>query len=489
MTQRMNILFIHQNFPGQFKNLAISMAKDGHQVVALSRKQAEVEGVTVIPYGLNRDPEEKLPYLMQELDPKLLRGESAGLIMEDLRQKGFTPDIVYAHPGWGEAMFVKTIWPETRLVVYAEWYYNPVGQEVDFDAQFSPFTTRQKMRLKVKNTAMLHALSDADDAISPTKWQKSRYPRWAWHKIRVIHDGLDLDGLRKDGPAPISLPKANLTLEKGDPVITFSARYLEPVRGFHRFMSALPDILKQRPDAQVLIMGLDAGIPGKKGYGQDNPEGVCWRESLLKKYAHQLDTTRVHFLGFRSYATYEALLKISACHVYLTYPFVLSWSFLEAAALGIPTVASDVAPVQEFSHLNNLRFVDFHDTSALSRAIVETLNQPPVCMPNDLSEYDVKSVIPRIKKVLIDPLWLARKNAKHKSSAEIQDSEMVQSARKPAHNEPIRLITSKNQPEQPAQIEETPVISKDKAQPDVRAKGKRRTPRRRYTPMVRNKKR
>jgi glycosyltransferase involved in cell wall biosynthesis len=254
-------------------------------------------------------------------------------------------------------------------------------------------------------------------------------------------------------------------------------------------MSALPDILKQRPDAQVLIMGLDAGIPGKKGYGQDNPEGVCWRESLLKKYAHQLDTTRVHFLGFRSYATYEALLKISACHVYLTYPFVLSWSFLEAAALGVPTVASDVAPVQEFSHLNNLRFVDFHDTSALSRAIVETLNQPPVCMPNDLSEYDVKSVIPRIKKVLIDPLWLARKNAKHKSSAEIHDPVILQSARKPAHNEPIRLITSKNQPEQPAQVEETPVISKDKAQPDVRAKGKRRTPRRRYTPMVRNKKR
>lgn len=396
-----NILFIHQAFPGQFHQLSRQLAREGHNVAGLALSpQSRVEGVTLIQYKLVRTPQEDLSPVMNDLDVKMVRGESAAAAMTELRRRNFYPDVVYAHPGWGEALFVKDIWPETRLVVYAEWFYNAIGQEVNFDPEFSPIPQSDQLRLRIKNTSFLHALNDADAAVAPTHWQKSRFPAWAQEKIQVIHDGLDIPRLKKGIAKSIKIPSKSISLSQGDPVVTFVSRHLEPVRGFHIFMRALPSILKQRPDAHIVIMGRDAGAQSK-GYGPKNPRGEDWRKTLEKEIGKDLIANQVHFLGYVPYNTYIGILRMSACHVYLTTPFILSWSFLEAAAMGVPIVGSRTAPVEEFAHLNGLELLDFFDYNELAAKVVNILSQPVVRTPNALENQSLATVIPQLKTLLL----------------------------------------------------------------------------------------
>ncbi|TVQ95510.1 MAG: glycosyltransferase [Desulfovibrionales bacterium] len=400
MSAKKNILFIHQSFPGQFGYLAPVLAKDGHQVVALTLNQApQIPGVKILPYKLSRKPLQGLPYLMQEQDAKMLRAEGVARICEDLRIKGFIPDVIYAHPGWGECLFIKTIWPSARLVVYGEWYYNLNGQEVDFDPEFEPLGLEDRQRLKLKNSAWLHALSDADAVISPTKWQKSRFPQWAAEKIQVVHDGLNMAVLKPNHQQKLKLGKG-IELDAGKTILTFAARYMEPVRGFHKFMRALPAIQKSRPDVQVLIMGRDAG-DSSSGYGRPNPQGRTWRQSLLDELKGQLNLKSIHFLGFQNHQTYLAALQISTCHVYLTSPFVLSWSFLEAAALGVPMVASRTDPVMEFEGISNLTLCDFHQVGEISEAVLNVLASRPAHTPNALPEINLLRTLQQQKEILV----------------------------------------------------------------------------------------
>lgn len=405
MKQR-TVLFLHQAFPGQFTHLAQSLVKDGHKIYALTlNPQANLAGVTLIRYGLTRQQQTNLlPYILRELDAKTLRGESAYQAMIELRDKGVRPDVIYAHPGWGEALFVRNVWPKARLVIYAEWFYHLEGQEVNFDPEFPPLTPQDELRLTLKNTVFLHALNEADAAISPTQWQKSRFPAWAQEKIEVIHDGLDLVGLDHAAPKNITIPDRQTSLRYGMPIITFVARHLEPVRGFHVLMRALPAILRARPDAHVLILGRDAGI--SSGYGQYNAMGTTWRQALLGELRSSLDMNRIHFPGFVDRATYLAMLRLSACHVYLTTPFILSWSFLEAAAMGLPIVASATAPVLEFKHLRGVETVPFGKSADLAQKILEVLSRQTERTPNVSLEQqlDITWTLPRVKEILFDGL-------------------------------------------------------------------------------------
>jgi glycosyltransferase involved in cell wall biosynthesis len=420
------ILFIHQSFPGQFVHLSKKLAQEGHRVAALTlTPQGQVEGVSQVRYSLVRAPQKNLPHLLRETDTKILRGESAALAMRKLRDQDFKPDVVYAHPGWGEAMFVKDIWPETRLVVYAEWFYNALGQEVNFDPEFPPLSEENQLRLRLKNTTFLHALNDADLAIAPTQWQKSRFPAWAQKKIQVVHEGLDLARITLGTPKAVHIPGQSTSLKYGDPIVTFVARHLEPVRGFHVFMRALPHILRKRPDAHIFILGKDAGAKGN-GYGGNNPLGKSWRQSLQDEVGKSVDLKRVHFMGQVDYKAYLAVLRLSACHVYLTTPFILSWSFLEAAALGLPIIASRTAPVQEFSHLEGVELVDFFDHAALSSKVLDVLDQPVLRTPNALEDLDLSATLQRLTDLLVNP---SSPDSEKRSGA--TDKKSTASTRKP----------------------------------------------------------
>lgn len=372
----MKVLFIHQNFPGQFANLAADLARDRrNSVVALTIDERPAPaGVQVRPYKLLRAPVQDTHPLLREQESKVLRAEACAAAAMQLRRDGFVPDVIVAHPGWGEALFIKDVFPEARLVVYCEYYYALEGQDVGFDPEVPPLTFFQKCLLRLKNTTSLLSMEIADAGISPTQWQKSTFPAWAQEKISVIHDGIDLKRLRRQADTRLVMSAADgrrLTIGADDKVITYVARNLEPIRGFQIFMRTLPRVLSKHPDAQALVIGGD-----DVGYGHPAPGGLTWRQHLLSEVGDALDRSRVHFLGKVPYDTYIDVLNVSRAHAYWTAPFVLSWSFLEASMAGVPVVASDTAPVREFADRLGTSLAGFFNASAFADRIDEMLSQP-----------------------------------------------------------------------------------------------------------------
>jgi glycosyltransferase involved in cell wall biosynthesis len=371
-------LFIHQNFPGQFRHVAAALAARGHEVLALgvNGKGVDVPGVRRILYDepVARAPvgrDHPLASAMNEFEVKVLRGQAAANTIRALKAQGFEPDVVAAHPGWGEALFVRDVFPRARLVVYAEYFYGGEGSDTGFDPEFTDPSAASPERVRIKNTHLLHALSDCDIAISPTQFQKSRHPAWAQERIRVIHEGIDTQRFKPDPAARVQLRNAGLTLRAGDEVVTFVARQLEPYRGYHTFMRALPLLQQLRPNARVVIVGGDGA-----SYGAAPPDGKTWKQIFLDEVEDRLDLARVHFVGRVPHDVLTQLLQVSAVHVYLTYPFVLSWSLLEAMSIGCLVVASDTAPVREvIEHRRNGLLTDFFDAQRLAHAVSQALVQ------------------------------------------------------------------------------------------------------------------
>lgn len=363
-------LFIHQNFPGQFVHIAGALAAAGHRVVALGTTGRNVPGVQYVRYQPTRPPDGSAA--RGDLAAKLMRAQGCAAAMLALKAQGLQPDVIVAHPGWGEALFCKDVWPQARLVVFAEFYYTVDGSDYGFDPEFQSDTPAARMRLRLKNTALLHALAAADAAYAPTHWQKSQVPPEFQHKVEVIFDGIDTSLVKPAAGVCVRLKRDNLALTRADEVITFVNRNLEPYRGFHSFMRALPQMLALRPRAHVLIVGRD-GV----SYGSRPKGGGSWKDAMLREVGAHLPADRVHFLGPLPYAQYLQVLQISTCHVYLTYPFVLSWSCLESMSAGNVLVASDTAPVREvIQDGRNGLLTDFFDAPAMAKRVADVLAAP-----------------------------------------------------------------------------------------------------------------
>jgi glycosyltransferase involved in cell wall biosynthesis len=370
----LNILIVHQNFPGQFKHLAPALAAQGHTVVALStRNHAPVnwQGVKVIPYQVKRNSSRDVHPWVSDLESKVIRGEAAFRHAINLRQKGFHPDVILAHPGWGESLFLKDVWPQAKLAIYAEYYYQSKGGDVGFDPEFTVNDPGDVSRLRMKNINNTLHFEIAHAGLSPTQWQASTFPQPFQNKIRVIHDGIDTQRIQPNAQAEFTV-SAQKILTRSDEIITFVNRNLEPYRGYHIFMRCLPNLLKQRPKAQVVLVGGD-----QVSYGSSPDKGTTWKQLFIDEVRPLIsddDWSRVHFVGKLPYEQYLALMQVSTVHAYLTYPFVLSWSLLEAMAMGAAIVASDTAPVAEvIQHDVNGKKVPFFDVAAWTETIVHLL--------------------------------------------------------------------------------------------------------------------
>ncbi|MBG9389181.1 glycosyltransferase [Caenimonas aquaedulcis] len=380
----MRFLFVHQNFPGQFRHVSQALSARGHEVVALGVNPPTgepVRGVRHVLYKERPFPAEKVEHplagALYELADKMARGDSAARAMRALQESGFEPDVVVVHSGWGEAMFAKDVFPKARFIVYAEYYYGGEGSDTGFDPEFSRPSVLADQRVRIRNTHLLHPLSACDVALTPTQFQKSRHPAWAQERIRVIHEGIDTDRFRPDPKATVQLQTAGLTLRPGDETVTFVVRQLEPYRGYHIFMRALPLLQKLRPNARVVLVGGDGS-----SYSTKPPEGKTWRDIFLAEVVQQLDMSRVHFVGRVPHTVLTQLMQVSALHVYLTYPFVLSWSLLEAMSIGCLVLASDTGPVREvIEHGRNGLLTDFFDHDALARAMADALGNQEKLRP------------------------------------------------------------------------------------------------------------
>ncbi|MCF8185513.1 MAG: glycosyltransferase family 4 protein [Sulfuritalea sp.] len=371
----MKILFIHQNFPGQFKFLAPALVQQGHEVVAMIMQKIDLEvwqGIKLVSYLPSRSSTPNIHPWVSDFETKTIRGEACYRAARKLRNAGFMPDMIIAHPGWGESLFLKDVWPESKLGIYCEFYYHAQGADVGFDPEFPNKDDSEICRLRLKNLNHLLHFEVADAGISPTHWQASTFPADFKSKITVIHDGIDTQALAPNSSVTLTL-NGNVTLTKQDEVITFVNRNLEPYRGYHIFMRALPALLKKRPNAIVLIVGGD-----DVSYGARSDDGKKWKDIFIDEIRPAIsiaDWQRVHFLGTIPYESFIPLLQLSTVHVYLTYPFVLSWSLLEAMSVGCAIVASDTQPLCEaIAHDKTGRLVDFFDHQALAKEICQLLD-------------------------------------------------------------------------------------------------------------------
>jgi glycosyltransferase involved in cell wall biosynthesis len=389
------ILFIHQNFPGQYLHLARQFLAWNCDVKALAIGGKGVPGVDLRRYAVTAKPVLQAADPLADVETKVRRGLACAAAMRKLDAEGFRPDLVLAHPGWGESLFCKDIWPQVPVVAFGEFYYGAEGSDHGFDPEFSAITVESRIRLRLRNTALLHAYQAADMVICPTPWQRSCLPADVQHKVRVVFDGVDTTTVKPDPAATVRLGRVAAPVSRKDSVLTFVNRNLEPYRGFHVFMRALPELMARHPRTRVVVVG-ENGV----SYGSPPRTHKTWREAMLAEVGSRLDMDRLHFVGRVEYADYLRLLQVSTCHVYMTYPFVLSWSCIEALAAGCRVVASDTGPVRDaITHGENGLLFPFFDQRALVDTASGVLENPD---PHDAmaqraierarAEYDLDTV-------------------------------------------------------------------------------------------------
>ena len=369
----MKYLFVHQNFPGQFLHLVTHLRNDPqHEIIFISEpNDNSIQGVRKISYEKPL-PNPAIVEEAMDFDLATRRARIVQGICDWLCSMGFVPDIVIGHHGWGELLNINDVWPGVPLLGYFEFYYHDRGVDVGFDPEFIA-NPGFFARVRAKNAINHLALTNPGHGQTPTRFQHGTYPAWARPGITVLPEGVDLDATRPN-PAARRKPFAigGFRVEPTDTLITYVARDLEPYRGFHTMMRAIPRLQRLRGDLKIILVGGD-GV----SYGARLPENETWREYLMNEVGHVIDPTRIHFAGHIPYPDFLALLQRSDAHVYLTYPFVLSWSLREALASGCAIVASNTTPLHEFiTDRHNGLLVDFPNVAALVDGVAAILEDP-----------------------------------------------------------------------------------------------------------------
>ena len=371
----MKILFVHQNFPGQYLHIARELASQGcHQLVSLSIEKPEyqIDGVIQIQYGITRGNQKGLHPWMTDMETKVIRGECCARAAIKLKEKGFVPTIICGHPGWGEMLFLKEVWPDTPMLTYQEFYYRAYGLDFDFDKELQKNPSwEDTSRIRIKTANQLISSEVTDWSIAPTHFQKSTFPRHIQDRMSVIHDGIDIEKARpreRDEKVTVEVQKG-IMLNTNDEIITFVNRRLEPYRGCHTMIRSIPYIQERCPNAKIVLVGREQGV----SYGSPCQDGE-WKDKFLAEIKGSYNPENVIFTGQLAYDTYISLMRISKAHIYLTYPFVLSWSMLEAMSCGAPVIGSSTGPVEEIiqDEVNGL-LVDFFDSRGLAERVESVL--------------------------------------------------------------------------------------------------------------------
>ena len=369
----MRILFSHNNYPAQFRRLAPALVAEGHDVVFVHRgaewHATPPHGMRLLRYSLHRAAGAEVlhPYL-RRFDAAVLEGQAAFRACQQLLHEHWQPDVIVSHAGFGNGLYLADAFPAARRLVLAEWYYNAEGADVDF-LHRGPIDHDRRLRLRTWNAHTLVELAGCDQVVTPTQWQRAQFPQALQPGIAVVHEGIDWHRLQGLRAAALPLP---LPLQGQPEVLTYVSRGFEEYRGFPQAMQAIAALQRRRPRLQVLIAGSDV-----VAYGAGRSDGRSWKAWAQSELP--LDPGRTHWLGALQEPEYHALLACSDAHLYLTVPFVLSWSLLEAMAAGCSIVASATPPVQEvLTHGHSALLVDFFDVTAQVEALERLLDERPL---------------------------------------------------------------------------------------------------------------
>lgn len=397
----MRILFVHMNFPAQFRNLAGFLGRDSRNEVVFAAMNENpgwnitgVRKAVFVPDAIKFPEEHAINAKFWEAS---CRASGALRLAVELRRQGFVPDIICGHSGWGPTMYLRDVFPEAAFIGYFEWFYDTASADMLFSGK--SLSLRARMEVRCNNIPILMDLSGCAHGICPTRWQLDQFPTEFRSKISVIHDGVDTDFFSPDPEARMILP--GLDLSGATEIVTYATRGMEPYRGFPQFLEAAVEVVKQRPGCHVVIGGSDGCH-----YGPPPEPGKTWKEVLVERL--QPDPERIHFVGSLPYGQYRTLLRASTVHVYLTRPFVLSWSFLEALSCECLVVASDTEPVREVaSDGHNALLTDMRSPAAIAGRIMEALENRghldgvrKQARQTVLDRYDVRKVLPLQLEVL-----------------------------------------------------------------------------------------
>jgi glycosyltransferase involved in cell wall biosynthesis len=367
----MRILLVHPNFPSQLRSMAVFLGKNpSHDVRFLTKvPEGEISGIKKILYKPKRKPNETTHHYIKEFEERILEGQAAYEACLEARNGGFYPDLIFGHAGWGSTLFLKDLFPRAKMALNFEWFYKGRGSDCDFDP-LDPITPDVEAAMRVKNSTLLTDLASADAGLCPTRFQYEQYPEHLRSRLIISHEGIDTSFFKPDPELKLVLPEKNLDLSECKEIVTYATRGMEPYRGFPQFIEAAHLLLQKRPNVHIVIAGDD-----RVAYGKAAPEGTTYKKMMLEKFP--LDEERVHFVGSLPYGDYVKLLKCTTAHVYLTRPFVLSWSMLEAMSCEGLVVASDTAPVQEVitNGINGL-LVDFFKPDQLADTLNDVLERP-----------------------------------------------------------------------------------------------------------------
>jgi glycosyltransferase involved in cell wall biosynthesis len=415
----MDILFIHPNFPAQYRHIAAALARDPSNRIVFAtqneRPEWTIPGVRKLLFGKPKPGKNGTHPFSRGFDTAVRMGIAALQSLQELAASGFRPAAVYGHSGWGTTLFLKDLFPHAVFIGYFEWFYNARGSDADFDPS-EPLTWQTAATIRTRNAPILIDLAACDHGVTPTFWQLAQFPVELRSKLTVLHDGVDAAYFQPYPSARAGLPEP---LNRAEELVTYATRGMEPYRGFPQFMEAVAALLKNRPKCHAAIAGEDRVCYGKRS--------ACgsWKEEMLGRL--NLDPTRVHFLGSLPYGRYKALLQASDVHIYLTRPFVLSWSLIEAMSCGCLVVGSDTPPLREvIRHGANGLLAPFFDTTRLAETIGSALDRREELKP--LREAARKTVLARYSLQRLLPLHLellGRLLATRRTSAEPQRPDRV----------------------------------------------------------------
>lgn len=352
------------------------MARDPNNTVlamAMHQRKIDSPGVRIVRYGVRRSSTKLIHPFAIDFESQVIRAEACGAAAAELKNQGFSPDVICCHGGWGESLLLKDVWPKAKLIGYHEYHYQ--GEDKPFETEFAPPNRQpdwyRNGRLYCKNAGLFLDYERCDWGLTPTRFQWSTLPERVRKRTSIIHDGVNTTLCHPNPDAVLKLEHANLCLRAEDRPITYVNRSLEPTRGFHRVMRCLPEIQRKHPDRPIVIVGRE-----RSGYGAKAPNGLSYKQIMLEEVGQQLNQKCLHFVGALSYSDLIRLFQISAVHIYYTAPFVLSWSLLEAMACGALVIGSKTKPVQEViqSGKNGL-LVDYFDDQGMIHAIDNAIKQ------------------------------------------------------------------------------------------------------------------
>lgn len=367
----MRVLFLHPNFPAQYRHVATILGQNPKNKVVFGTKNERPEwvipGVQKALFAPSRDPHPGTHHYVRPLENAVIHGQAVYRMADKLKAQGFVPDVICGHSGWGPTMFVKDIFPDTPLLCYFEWFYHAYGSDANFDPN-DPLSVDDVARIRIKNAPILIDLYSCDWGMSPTYWQRSQFPPEFHSKISVMHDGVDTEYFKPNPGAKLVLP--NLDLSHVDELVTYVSRGMEPYRGFPEFIQSVAYIQERRPNCHIVVVASE-----RVCYGKSLPNGISYKEHMLKKVP--LDLSRIHFVGSLPYGLYLKVIQASDIHIYLTRPFVLSWSMIESMSTGCLVIASDTPPVAEvIQDGKNGLLVDFFSPKQIADRVDEVFAHP-----------------------------------------------------------------------------------------------------------------